>query len=90
METRTRSEKAEKILSSFSYDRESCVEEKVFSEGIWMFWSSSEVEIEILSTNWQFIHVVVKCNSGQEWLLSTVYASPEEKSYVKNYENILS
>ncbi|XP_027178983.1 uncharacterized protein LOC113777945 [Coffea eugenioides] len=53
------------------------IESRGFSGGIWMYWNDREVEVEIVSTNWHIMNVVVKNRDGNEWLMLTIYVSPE-------------
>ena len=51
METKVASDNATRIMSCFHYDSKMCVEAAGFSGGIWMFWNSLELGIEVIGTN---------------------------------------
>ncbi|XP_071939846.1 uncharacterized protein [Coffea arabica] len=79
VETRTSSDKGARILRRFNFNQMAFVEAQGFSGGIWMFWNDREVEVEVVSTNWQIVNTVVKNRDGKEWLMSAIYASPEKE-----------
>ena len=63
------------ICSKIGFDKWTRIEALGFSGGIWLFWSE-RLDISIIKTHPQFMHVQIKKNGNCRWLLIVVYASP--------------
>ncbi|XP_031107590.1 uncharacterized protein LOC116012231 [Ipomoea triloba] len=75
METKTSSTNADAVCSRLGLDRWARVEALGYSGGIWILWSDA-LKLEILHSNPQFVHLLIKENSGRQWNFSMVYGSP--------------
>lgn len=79
-ETRVSGEKANIILngSQIQMDRVEKVEARGFKGGIWMFWNSQEVTLELISANDQSITAIIRSPGAPCWVFTAVYASPQQ------------
>ncbi|KAL1363178.1 hypothetical protein AAHE18_03G131700 [Arachis hypogaea] len=50
-----------------------------FSGGIWILWKDPNLTVRIILSKTQFVHLEVWCNNQFNWLLTAVYASPQER-----------
>lgn len=53
------------------------IEADGFSGGIWVLWDRDFLEMRVIQTHKQFIHLVLAPNTDDEWMLTIVYASPK-------------
>lgn len=75
METKISRLTADDVYLKLGFDNWVRVEALGFSGGIWVLWKE-EVNIEILSSHPQFIHIEDIEHNGQSWYLSAVYDIP--------------
>ncbi|KAK9904391.1 hypothetical protein M0R45_000757 [Rubus argutus] len=52
------------------------VEADGFSGGIWLFWNSTNIQVDFIDKNIQAITVKVAVPGGPSWMLSALYACP--------------
>lgn len=76
METRVSGAQVAVVMNWIGFDKVLRMDAIGFSGGIWLFWRSERVEIELLSTTRQCMDVLVKQNTMIPWLFTAVYASP--------------
>jgi hypothetical protein len=77
IETRMGGAKADAIIRTLPFDGAYSTETIGFAGGIWLFWLSDMVDVEVLSATEQEIHALIQVNSSPSpWLLSAIYASP--------------
>ena len=74
VETRCSGSHADANFSKVSFDNWTRIEALGFRGGIWLFWKD-HLNISIIRTHPQFIHVRINQNGHQPWLLTVVYAS---------------
>ena len=80
LETRILATKSLKILSSVGFNKNEIMEGEGFSGGIWMAWKSSKVIVKTIEKKkkkkFYFIHSEIKYPKETTWLLTVVYANP--------------
>lgn len=77
LETKISGEVATKCCKSLGFDKWMRIESVGFSGIIWLLWKSNW-DIEVLSTHPQFAHVRVKQGNVRPWVMTVVYASPNQ------------
>ncbi|XP_043809034.1 uncharacterized protein LOC110606238 [Manihot esculenta] len=77
VEPRISGEAADEVCGLLGYENWICVEAVGFSGGIWLLWSEDSFRIELVVTDPQFITVAINFSTGEKWLFSVVYASPD-------------
>ncbi|XP_031131792.1 uncharacterized protein LOC116033172 [Ipomoea triloba] len=75
VETKTSGCNADSLCAKLGFDKWARVEALGFSGGIWILWSNS-VQIEVLHSHPQFVHMAITDQLGRFWNLSVVYGSP--------------
>ncbi|XP_019178890.1 PREDICTED: uncharacterized protein LOC109174053 [Ipomoea nil] len=75
METKTSGTNADDVCKKLGFDKWARVEALGFSGGIWILWYD-DLNIEILSSHPQFIHMAVEGKNNNKWTSMTVYGSP--------------
>ena len=83
MEKKLGGDRAKAITDRMPFDGAIHTNTIGYSGGLWLFWNSDFVEVELLAKTEQEIHIEVQVrNSRLNWLFSTIYASPrsEERS----------
>ncbi|MCI16770.1 hypothetical protein A2U01_0037914, partial [Trifolium medium] len=55
------------------------VEAQGFSGGIWLMWNRLDIKVNLITTDFHFLHVQVQEKNVDPWLLTVVYASPREQ-----------
>lgn len=80
METRTSTLKASRILNSFHFSKMAAVEASGFRGGIWCFWDSSQVNIEVINFDFQFMNLGILSGTKVLWMMTVIYASPEKQT----------
>ncbi|OMO81305.1 reverse transcriptase [Corchorus capsularis] len=76
VEPRISGDRANRVAKRLGFSDYHIVDPVGFSGGLWICWDSQYVQLEILFSSTQVIHVIVRVGDEQEWLLSAVYASP--------------
>lgn len=76
LEPKINGDKADKVCKSLKFEEWIKVECPGYSGGIWLFWKTSVVSIEIINTSPQFIHCEVKEGGLNKWFLTVTYGSP--------------
>ncbi|XP_075651072.1 uncharacterized protein LOC142621645 [Castanea sativa] len=77
METKVGGDKAREITDRLPFDGVVHTDTIRYAGGLWLLWNSDRVEVTLLTTTEQEIHVTVKVrNSNLDWLFTAVYASP--------------
>lgn len=79
MEPRVNSNKGRRILRQFSFSHFIVVEADGFAGGLWCFWKSDELTLEVLNYSDQFINLAVVETNVVKWVLTLVYASPTDE-----------
>ncbi|XP_031120226.1 uncharacterized protein LOC116023370 [Ipomoea triloba] len=74
VETKTSGSNADSVCIKLGFEKWARVEALRFSGGIWFLWSNA-CQIEVLNSHPQFVHMVIKENTGRVWNLSVVYGS---------------
>ena len=76
-ETRLGGTRAMELAKSFPFDGFLCTKTIGFAGGIWILWKTEAMNLELLCSTEQEIHVSVKVSDSDPfWLLSAIYASP--------------
>ncbi|KAL4394223.1 uncharacterized protein [Arachis hypogaea] len=78
METRCSSDNAKKAIKSFGFDFYHIEEAQGYSGGIWIMWKDPDLDIRVVQSKMQFVHMIMKNDSNKSWALTAVYASPQE------------
>ena len=63
------------VCNILGFDHWIRVEAVGYGGGIWVLWQDT-LQVKILRTRPQFVHMVVTPQGGQPWLLSIIYGSP--------------
>ena len=79
---------ADNFCRKVDFDGQYRVDPVGFSGGIWVFWHTSEVSIQIKECNSQFVTATVSRNNKEDWLFSAVYASPNEQTRDELFEEL--
>jgi len=80
VETKISGRQAEEVCKKIGFDGQFRVDAQGFSGGIWLFWKAQLVQIQILTSNTQFVSMEVTFNNLPSWTFTAVYASPQENS----------
>ena len=76
-ETRMSGARADEIIEALPFDGYAVADTIGFAGGIWMLWRSNLVQVDVLATTEQEIHVLIQVRSQTfSWLISAIYASP--------------
>ncbi|KAF7813509.1 ribonuclease H [Senna tora] len=78
LETRCNKNRAQTIFSRLGFSKWHVQESNGFAGGIWVAWSPDLGEVEVLESDFQFVHLRIKSSEGY-WVCSVVYASPHEE-----------
>lgn len=77
LEPRVHSSSIMAFLNHIGYTDMLAVEACGFAGGIWLLWDCDRVDIVEVDMTDQLLSVMVRPPSGEPWLLSTIYASPQ-------------
>jgi exonuclease III len=89
-ETRLGGARAAELAKSFPFDGFLCTNTIGFAGGIWILWKSAAVELELLTSTEQEIHVSAQVkDSNSLWLLSAIYASPRRSERRVLWKNLM-
>uniref|UniRef100_A0A2N9FKN7 Endonuclease/exonuclease/phosphatase domain-containing protein n=1 Tax=Fagus sylvatica TaxID=28930 RepID=A0A2N9FKN7_FAGSY len=89
-ETRLGGVRATELAKSFPFDGFLCTNTIGFAGGIWILWKSAAVELELLTSTEQEIHVSAQVkDSNSLWLLSAIYASPRRSERRVLWNNLM-
>lgn len=76
VETRVPSITLHAILHRLNFTNSVVSEARGFAGGIWVFWNSSEVLVNVITVDDQIINMFVRHSGQHPWLLSALYTSP--------------
>ncbi|PNX94787.1 hypothetical protein L195_g017967 [Trifolium pratense] len=79
METRVDPKKLSKTFKLLGFDNMQHTECRGFAGGIVVAWKDSEAQIQVETTDFQFIHLMITFSNGPSWKFTAVYASPNEQ-----------
>ena len=89
-ETRLGGVRAAELAKSFPFDGFLCTNTIGFAGGIWILWKTDIVDLELLCSTEQEIHVSAKVSgSNSLWLLSAIYASPRRSERRVLWNNLV-
>jgi hypothetical protein len=89
-ETRLGGVRAAELAKSFPFDGFLCTNTIGFVGGIWILWKIDIVDLELLCSTEQEIHVSAKVSgSNSLWLLSAIYASPRRSERRVLWNNLV-
>ncbi|WCJ29423.1 LINE-1 retrotransposable element ORF2 protein [Euphorbia peplus] len=92
IETRVPGSRAMALGQSLNFSNVDVVEAEGFSGGIWMFWNSSAIKIDILLHNKQYLHAQVTMTStglgSCPWLFTAVYVRPQQANKKLFFDDI--
>ena len=80
VETKISGRQAEEVCKKIGFDGQFRIDAQGFSGGIWLFWKVQLVQIQILTSDAQFVSMAVTFNNLPVWTFTAVYASPQENS----------
>jgi hypothetical protein len=90
IETRLGGARAAELAKSFPFDGFLCTNTIGFAGGIWILWKAAAVELELLTSTEQEIHVSAQVkDSNSLWLLSAIYASPRRSERKVLWKNLM-
>ncbi|XP_038688766.1 uncharacterized protein LOC119987931 [Tripterygium wilfordii] len=75
LEPKVSGAQADSLCNQWGFENWVRVEAFGFSGGIWVFWKET-LQISVIKTHPQFIHLRVQSNGINSWLLTVVYGSP--------------
>lgn len=79
-ETKLSKERVQQVVDRFPFDGWAASETIGFRGGILLMWNTRKVNVHIMGSTEQEIHVVMQvCNSNSQWLFSGIYVSPRYK-----------
>ncbi|XLR08090.1 hypothetical protein S83_036028 [Arachis hypogaea] len=78
LETRCSGDKARNVIRKLGFNYYHIEEAVSFSGGIWIMWNDVDINIFVLVSKAQHVHLGIKRGIQEEWLLTAVYASPQE------------
>ena len=91
METHVRGDRARKITNLLSFDVAIHTDTIGYAGDLWVIWNADRVDIALLSSTEQEIHVEVKvCFTNVSWLFSAVYASLRNAKRQVLLKNLMS
>ncbi|KAJ8773150.1 hypothetical protein K2173_028327 [Erythroxylum novogranatense] len=61
---------------TLGYNGQTFIDPIGFSGGIWVLWSQTLVQLNVLTSDRQYIHLGVQPHDGPKWLFIAIYASP--------------
>ncbi|CAN1145773.1 hypothetical protein LINPERHAP2_LOCUS14876 [Linum perenne] len=76
IEPRISGEIGEAVRKKLNFSYSFIVEAQGFSGGLWLMWNDLDITIEILGSSTQFIHTLIKWDSGKSVMATFIYASP--------------
>ncbi|KAA3472382.1 reverse transcriptase [Gossypium australe] len=88
LEPRVASSKAKLAHSRLNLKGQHFIEAEGFSGGIWLFWDTNAVQVDVLKSHVQFIHVRIKQDNDPDWLFTAVYASPNRQKRVDLWDEL--
>ena len=89
IETKTSGLRAKNITDRLQFDRANHANNIAFTEGLWVLWDSTQVEVSELSSTEQEIYTMVRdISSNSSWLMSAIYASPKFVERLLLWENL--
>uniref|UniRef100_A0A2N9HP80 Reverse transcriptase domain-containing protein n=1 Tax=Fagus sylvatica TaxID=28930 RepID=A0A2N9HP80_FAGSY len=89
-ETRLGGSRAAELARSLPFDGFLCTNTIGFAGGIWILWKTAAVELELLTSTEQEIHVSAQVtDSNSLWLLSAIYASPRRSERRVLWNNLM-
>lgn len=80
IETKISERRADVVCGKIGFDSWVRVEAYGFSKGIWLFWHSHALHLNLISSDAQIVHCQIKCTNGCVWLFTMVYGSPNVSS----------
>lgn len=87
LEPRTSGAAADKVCRSFGFDNWVRIEAMGFCGGIWVLWDNN-LDMEVITTNPQFILCKVRKGVGEEAYISFVYGIPKHNLRRKLWEGL--
>ncbi|XP_058774782.1 uncharacterized protein LOC131649052 [Vicia villosa] len=89
LETRTNPANLAKIFKILGFDSLIGSEVQGYAGGIALAWNSSKVKVELLKRHFQFLHLRLNLDSGEEFFFTPVYASPRSSGRTELWEESL-
>jgi len=78
VEIKISGQQAEEVCAKIGFESQFRIEAQGFSGGIWLFWKSQLVQVQIIDSDNQFVSMEVTVNNLPTWIFTAVYASPHE------------
>lgn len=69
---------ARRTIKSLGFKNYLLSEARGFSGGIWLLWFKADLQVTVIKEDFHFLHVRVQERDMYPWLLTVVYASPQE------------
>lgn len=80
LETKISGSRANEQVKKFGFSSHFRIETEGLSNGIWLFWHSDLVKINIISQHFQCFQCFTYSScQGCSWLFMTIYASPNDQ-----------
>ncbi|CAN1186746.1 hypothetical protein LINPERHAP2_LOCUS38302 [Linum perenne] len=68
------------VRSKMGFQFSSIVEARGFGGGIWLLWNDTSINVDVLHSSSQFLHMKIRNDSGGSCLATIVYAAPSLQS----------
>jgi len=82
--------KAARVVDGMGFDSSFRVDARGFKGGIWVVWDSNQIELDVVSSGFQFIHLKGKMESGSLFFITAIYASPTATERVLLWDTLKS
>jgi exonuclease III len=79
-ETRCDPEKLRKTSSLLGFDGFLATDVHGYAGGIMVGWKDVNMKIQLISRNFQYMHLEITAQTGKQWFFSPIYASPIEEN----------
>ncbi|WJX54197.1 hypothetical protein P8452_40108 [Trifolium repens] len=88
METRVDPQKLSNSFKLLGFDKMHHTQCRGFAGGIVVAWKSSDVDMNVEITDFQFIHLMISFSGGPTWNFTAVYASPREELRMECWQKL--
>jgi hypothetical protein len=88
METRVDPEKLRNTFTLLGFDKMHHTHCRGFAGGIVVAWKVDEVQMNVVMTDFQFIHLQISFTGGPAWHFTSVYASPREELRMEGWQKL--
>ncbi|KAK7260044.1 hypothetical protein RIF29_25766 [Crotalaria pallida] len=87
-ETHSGGDRAKRIINRLGFNGFYVVDAQGHAGGIWVLWDDNNWKVDVISSNYQLVHLKVQFHNCDPWLLTTVYGNPHPQYRHTLWENI--